>query len=322
MKKRLRVKRVLMVGSGIIVVGIVVSEIFLRQRFGLGDPPLYATDPQTGYEPVASAVYHRFGKTTSINAFAQRSPHDPTTKPFGIYRVLCVGDSITNGGVQINDGETYPGQTESRLNARSHGRYEVLAAAAGGWAISNELGYIQKYGTSKADLLILQVGTNDLFQPKSLWNPGMTSFPTRKPPFALYELWYRYLSPRLFHQAEATDAGVNIEEHSSKQLEENLSSIDEVIKIARGSGAIPIVWYIRLAPSARSKNEVYDKSAHEALAKRLNSLGVPLWDFTRELDAKPAADIYKDDIHPNKEGYGIIADAMSQHMVSINSKTK
>jgi hypothetical protein len=63
-------------------------------------------------------------------------------------RVLVLGDSVANGGAQVNDEDTWPLLLGKQLNM------QVLNASAGGWALANEkeLGSMPMAGSAQSGL--------------------------------------------------------------------------------------------------------------------------------------------------------------------------
>ena len=313
--KASRRRRALLV-TGLAAVGALVGlELFLRARFGLGDPPLYMADAECGYRTVPSRSYRRFGNVFTVNSTSQRGSREPGEKPSGVRRVLCVGDSIDNGGVAMGDAQTLPAVLEGELNKK--GKWEVLNASQGGWALGNELGYLREFGTFKADFVVLEVAANDLYQPFSsaeiLKNP---SYPTKAPPLAIVELFGRYLLPRLGIGVAPPDPGAELKGHQPESLRRNVAILAEEIALVRRQGGVPIVWYVQESPKRRAKNVEPDRAAYAALVARLGKLDVPLFDFTREADANGDA-LFRDGIHPKPEGNRFFAGRIAPRLWTL-----
>ena len=112
---------------------------------------------------------------------------------------MVVGDSVTFGGVLTPHDETFPERLRASLEAKLKKPFEVLNASAGGWAIGNELAYLERFGNLQSELVIWQIGSHDLLQPKSTGeavgvHPQM---PAERPFCATTELFSRYIVPRL-----------------------------------------------------------------------------------------------------------------------------
>src|ERR1700680_1102566 len=83
-------------------------------------------------------------------------------------------------------------------------KVQVLNASAGGWAMENELNYLQAKGLYQSRIVILEIASHDLYQKKSTKkdvadNPN---FPTTPPLSATSELFARYLLPRIVNNSK------------------------------------------------------------------------------------------------------------------------
>src|ERR1700680_452390 len=86
-------------------------------------------------------------------------------------------------------------------------KVQVLNASAGGWAMENELNYLQAKGLYQSRIVILEIASHDLYQKKSTKkevaeNPN---FPTTPPLSATSELFARYLLPRLVNGSKSQE---------------------------------------------------------------------------------------------------------------------
>lgn len=317
--KRWGRKGCLLRAVGGLTVLLVGCEMFLRVRYGLGDPPLFQTDAQCAYRAAPSHTYHRFGNLFTVNAYSQRSAHDPRSKTPGTVRVMCLGDSITNGGVQTADAQTYPAQLEADLDATGKGRWETLNASAGGWAPANELGYLKEFGTCGADAVVIQVAAHDLYQPKAPDSTaGTMSYPTTRPPLAIVELLHRYLFPRLGIGSDPPDPGVNLDSRTPEELRENQQAIADEVAAVRAGGAKPIIWYIQVPPRSRAGVDMGpDTIALDALTREMTHLKVPILNFTDALDGLGGNALFRDALHPNPAGDREIARLMAERLPSL-----
>lgn len=111
-----------------------------------------------------------FGRndTWTIENDAQgfRGPEHPAAGDERIYRILCVGDSVTFG-FNVDQPSSYPRQLEELLRARHPGaRIDVLNAGVPGWSWVQGLRFVEAYGLrARPDLVIAAHGTNDQFWP-------------------------------------------------------------------------------------------------------------------------------------------------------------
>jgi lysophospholipase L1-like esterase len=84
-------------------------------------------------------------------------------KPPGVFRILCLGDSITMG-LEVDDQYTYPSQLQALLSRKLNGRPQVEVINAGVWGYSSRQGlaYLDRRLLQyQPDLVILEFGIND-----------------------------------------------------------------------------------------------------------------------------------------------------------------
>jgi len=87
----------------------------------------------------------------------------------GVYRVLCVGDSITFG-FNVDAADAYPRQLEALLATRHPGRrFEVINAGVAGWSWVQGRRYLEIEGLAlRPDVVVIGHGTNDQFFPATV----------------------------------------------------------------------------------------------------------------------------------------------------------
>jgi lysophospholipase L1-like esterase len=221
------------------LVSVIATETYLRAVYGLGNPPLLAPDEDVGYYNAANQSLKRFGNTIFYNEFHQRS--EPLMENPD-YRILMIGDSVTNGGVLINQNETISEFLESKLNQNYNMQGEVLSASAPSWGLENELEYIKKFGVFNSDIVILQIGTNDFTQTKSSIDI-LEGYAVKKPFPAIFEALrykYRFEKPLILRKIESwypdifeNDFRIIFVNQEGNQLERNLNAAQKIIDLAR-----------------------------------------------------------------------------------------
>ena len=168
-------------------VGLIILELVLRWGLGLGHSPIVQGDPQVGYYYKANQELYRFGNRIAYNSYHQRSDR-LRTQPG--YRLLLLGDSISDGGSLIDQSQTISELLRQKLNRALGKPGEVLNASAAGWALENRYQYLQKFGNLNADAVIIQLATNDLWQVKNTM-ATRTRHPAEDTTWALGELYHR-----------------------------------------------------------------------------------------------------------------------------------
>ncbi len=121
-------------------------------------------DPHLGYVFVPGAVGPGGPGANSINSLGFRGPEISLEKPPGTYRILCVGDSITNG-VNVHNDTTYPGILQRLFDAEPVPglRVEVVNAGVAGY-LSDHQRYrmARDFARLKPDCLVFLMGECDV----------------------------------------------------------------------------------------------------------------------------------------------------------------
>jgi hypothetical protein len=178
-------RRRLLVCGLLLLALLLAGEAILRFGIGLGDPPLYVTHPQIEYLLAPDQRVRRFGHDYAVNGLGMRSP----TIPAQGEKVLVLGDSIVNGGVQLDQSEL---ATELASAADQHHRL-WLQAAAGSWGPPNELAWLRRYGDLvRPTRLVLVLSTHDLADVPDFLPLDPRTHPTVKPLCATTDLLFTY----------------------------------------------------------------------------------------------------------------------------------
>ena len=304
-------------GTGALAITLAV-ECALRIFCGLGHPPLVYADSRFGYALAPNQSCVRFGHRVFYNAEGLRSEKlRPLTG--AAYRILCVGDSVTNGGAPTNQADTYPYQLERMLRDRGHD-VQVLNASAGGWALGNEYGFLVTKGIFGARVVVLEVGSHDLYQKTAPSTVVGTdpNFPDHPPVLAIGELLSRYLLPRapgpIRKLAPSSSEEKSIWDTNyltQRDYESCFLTLKAMSLLVTRSGARLVVL---LAPDkTESVSGRYRFDHCQDLRALSASAGgqlvelLPVWHASLVEGRNP----YRDTVHPNPEGNRMMAQAVA-----------
>jgi lysophospholipase L1-like esterase len=148
-----------------VVVILLLIEVGLRLLFGLpkGYFDFQPLDNQSLYRPSAKIrmVWVPFPYTIQSNALGFRGPEITLQTPADHYRIVAVGDSITEG-FYVNNDHTYPYLLEQALLTPGN-QVEVVNAARGGASIAREFEIMRKFVLPlHPDMVLLNYVNNDM----------------------------------------------------------------------------------------------------------------------------------------------------------------
>lgn len=301
----------LVAAATVLLIAVVGAELFCRSR-GLHAPLLYERTAY-GYRVKPGQQLRRFGNRLAYNRFGMRSDDIDDVPQPGVVRILCIGDSVTYGGAQTDQADTYPERLGEALRATGV-RAEVLNVSAGGWAPANAAGWLREHGVFGSAWVVIQLGTHDLFQRAASGDSlGVhPQFPDRPPRLGLEELVVRYLLPRVRARlgrgaaAEATDP-VPIDADAEAVLEDIVGMIDRIV----AEGARPLVMLTEQMPEAEPADPVTLR-AKARLAHLLEARDVPLYRPAHDMRAAGADRLFRDAVHPNAAGNHVIARGLAR----------
>ncbi len=302
-----------------VVIGGVLLEVAGRM-VGLEQPVIYEKTVY-GYRVVPNQDLRRFGNRSSYNEQGLRSEPMRLSVAPGTLRVLCLGDSVTNGGAITDQAATIPYQLQASLRARFDS-VEVLNASAPGWAIANELGWLRENGIFHSRFVVLIISTHDLFQemaPSSIVG-SHPSFPDKRPLLALQDAMQHYVLPQVFHVGESHDPGVadpGVADGAASDAQAALNR-DEVLtidKIVRQQGSRLLVLF--LTQASDSDLDTRTLGAKRRLFAALAAQRVPALTLDAEIKRYGRNALYRDDVHPNPAGNRVIAAAIARDITGL-----
>lgn len=300
---------------GVIVAAVgITGEVALRMATGLGRPALSYADPDFGYAFKADQDLTRFGRRIRYNAQGMRS--EDLAAMGNRKRVLCIGDSVTNGGAPTDQADTYPYRLEGCLRGRGWDM-AVMNISAGSWGIENQLGYLRKHGIHGAGIVVVQIGSHDLYQKKSegaiVGNDP--NFPDANPPLALWELGERYAWPRVSSRL-GLQAAEPEKERTREDLERNLGALRELVGVMRGAGAEVLILFTcntdeAVAGRSRAEGLKDLRALAAAMDVRLMEM-LPVWHGA----IREGQHVMRDGVHPNELGSELMARTVCEALAS------
>jgi hypothetical protein len=313
--RRSRGRRTLTFITALLVL-FIAAELFARYYLGLGDPPLLMHDSEIEYLFQPSQDVKRLGNRVRYNAYSMRADDFPPTKSGDDERrVVFIGDSVVNGGVQTDHSELATTLLQRRLELALGRRVVVGNASAASWGPPNMLAYLRKFGLLEADLLVIVLSSHDSADVPTFEHVVgvQPSFPDRKPVLAVQELLVRYIWPRLVH-ASRSDASVPADTPpEQKDIDLSPSAFREMIQLAKANGSeVLVAQYWDAEEMAQPL-----KPGHEMIRLIAEEMGVevvqlgPAFQAARKAGQQP----FRDAIHPNALGQQLMAKSLFEPLL-------
>ena len=289
--------------STVSILLLLILEVVLRSRYGLGDPLLYKVDEKIGYLIAPNQNVLRNGNRIQINRYSMRSDEISDRKIPGERRFFFIGDSVTNGGWWNPQDSIISEQFKQHLRASQPDipTITVLNASANSWSPRNELEYLRQFGLFDADMLILIINTDDLFgtAPNSLVVGRESNYLDRKPIGAIGELIDRYRLSKLPPLRELQA----IHNEEGDRVAKILEAIQAIHKLSQGNHAKFLVLMTPLLREVEGKSRNYELVARDRLYELAEKEGINYIDLLELFKANGnAKQLYHDNIHLNAAG--------------------
>ena len=260
---------------GLAIFLLLVVEIYLRVHYGLCSAVLMRADYDYEYIAQPRQDRKRLGNRVLYNSYSMRSGELKD----GSLRVLCLGDSILNGGTLTDHEDLATTILSKELTAKIGHEVQVLNVSAGSWGPDNCYAWLNKHGDFGAKMIVLVVSSHDVHDTMTFVPVvgRMKSFPVRQYPLALIELWDRYLFPKskLFNMTkDQADAAFRREHHIEATHVPFNPGFAAIRDYAIGKG-IPFVIYIH-ASQDELKAGTYDQDG-EAIIDFCKANGIPFF---------------------------------------------
>jgi len=296
------------------------AEGVCRWMLGLGTPPLYETDPAYEYRLKPDQKIQRFGNTIMVNRFGMRSDDFPSRKqqPDEL-RVMVFGDSIVNGGSEVDHAGLATSLLQSDLRRSIKHPVMVGNVSAGSWGPGNWLAYAQRFGFFDADVVVLVLGSGDA-RDNPDFAPLSVNHPTEPPVLALQEAVQRYLPRHLPEplagwlrgptSASATPAAAK---QASDPTLQGLQDLERFLRLAHdGKRAVVVLHH----PSRNETDTAQMEPGFEDVAAAVRGLGLP-WIELRPTYTSAADGLYRDSVHLSAQGQRVLGDALHRLVLPL-----
>ncbi len=283
----------------VVAVGLVAAEIAARVAFGFSmNEPIVIFDKSCEYRlaPGDYAGGYR------VNSRGMRSEELPEEKPAGEFRVLVLGDSITEGDTSLPNESLATYNAERILNEGDDPdtSCRFLNVSVGSWSVMNQMGFIDAFGDFDADAIVLVWNSGDAID-----GFGTPLAPTSQPICGIHR------ALRLLRVRIKSRSGVPIlHEPGGIFARANADALDRLADHAESRG-IPLlaIWH----PTQAETESGYDESRAQTLLDVFDARGVPVTRFADTLrDVIQAGGApYADHIHLSNDGHVLLAQTIA-----------
>lgn len=296
----------------LIVFSIAIGEIFARYYLGLGTPPLSVLHPKIEYMYKPNQDVYRFKNHFIVNQYGMRSPPFDRKKGSEELRILVFGDSVVNGGTLIDQAELATSILQNKLAEIVNKNAIVGNISAGSWGPGNWLAYAREYGFFDTDIIVLVLSSHDYADNPTFQPLNRNTHPTEKPISALIEGIERYLPrylPQLSSNTNMIETDRFVAEENEKEAQKGLDDLRSFLKLAKSNSTTVLVFqhYEKLEIDRGHANV-----GNQRIKMTCEELGIipislePYFHRSIESNVNP----YRDNIHPNKVGQMLLAEAI------------
>ena len=294
------------------VVLLLVAELVSRTVLGLGTPPLYEADAAFEYRLRPNQDVRRFGNHIMVNRWGMRSTDFDSRKTHNNeWRVMVFGDSVVNGGSQIDQAELSTTLLQTTLQSRLDRPVTVGNISAGSWGPGNWLAYADRFGFFEADVVLLVLGSGD-HADNPRFAPLGADHPTQAPTLAVQEAVQRYLPrylarylPQLRSWSEEPSVAPT-DQLAAQDSAKGLGDLEAFLLKARAEGRRVVVLH---HPDRRETASGQYLQGHAQIRSLVHALELPFIEL-RAPYLSAGTDIYRDDVHHSAHGQRVMSDAL------------
>ncbi len=308
------------------------------------DPRYWQWNEQAGFKYVPG--FHSIEKSLvgfegNVNSLGYRGPEWKKEKEPGVFRILCLGDSVVLGLWGTASDSSFPRQLEMLLNEKHpKQKFEVLNAGLGNNTSTQSLYRLKNELLAyHPDLVIVQVGINDMVE----MNPTIPpSYQTRgwvrdlaKKSFLIRStagFLFKVALPKMTLSAgEVSQQKEKFEAYTPKTYQNNLIEIAEACKAQNVSAVFLTISFRMNTMDVDQYPEridpppyfARDRTLYRILIKRYNetvklagqATGTPVIDMAQYIAAIPnGTEYFQDFAHFNNKGYALYAKELMQRL--------
>jgi lysophospholipase L1-like esterase len=279
---------------------VIAAELAMRW-IGLGDPVLYLTNASYRYAPAPSQKRERRSEAVvTIDGQGLRGV-EPWDGP-GDRHLLFIGDSVTWGGTNTDDRDTFAARTCAKIEESRGGNLVCGNAGVNGYGIDNMTARLRfDPAAAAADAIIVTVITGDATRGLTdLKSSYFYSAQPRGPAKALWELsgfLLFYGSGMLRYDRGAYDP-----RDDAAVLGESLAGLISELRTRQDQGKQVLLVFSPVRAELASEGPLT-----QVLRDSIQASGLPVLDMSEPMAARRNEDLYHDGVHLNGAGHELYA---------------
>ena len=190
----------------LLLVILFVVELYLRFYWGFCDSVLMQYSSRYEYIEQPNQNRFRFRKHIRYNSFSMRSDEVDSTA----LTILGFGDSIFNGGVQVDQDSIASSILSKDLSKELGYKTQVLNVSAGSWGPDNCFAYLKEKGDFNSKLIFLVVSSHDAYDVMDFMPviDKVDRYESKQYRSAIWELISRYAIPRVMKNFPSDVVGI------------------------------------------------------------------------------------------------------------------
>lgn len=315
--KKALICKIFLISLGVLLLGLIGLELFLRWHYGLCDAVLMRSDPDYEYIAQPDQNRKRFGNHIKYNSCSMRSDdlRDDSL------RILCIGDSILNGGTLTDHSDLATTLLSERLSASLKKDVQVLNISAGSWGPDNCAAYLNKHGHFGSNAIFLITSSHDARDTMTFVPVvgKLKYYPNKQYKLAIVELLDRYLNVdmSLFHKTkDEIDEDFRRQHHIEQASDKFNPGYAAILDYAK-KHKIPLYIYLHANQNELKANKL--ESSGEEIVSFAKENKIPFYcDLNNGLDSS----WFRDPIHYGPEGQKKMADILYPEMEKILKEKK
>ena len=277
----------------------------LLRIVGVASLVLYEADPQCGYRLQPRQSVRLRGNTISINSWGVRDARPLLSLPPSGRRILVLGDSVTWGGVYVNQEELFTSVLEAKLVDT-----EVVNAGVNGYSVAQMAAlYDTRLRQLQPTTVVLFAIPRDFTRPPLVFLTGdSVAFPTERPALALpvaAGLFRQFAYDRFrweWLRPQPATLPPSPQPSAESSLQDNVNAVEELRTSLGQSARLLVVLFPTPVEPAGSPALA---SVEQALSER-GVEHVNLGDKT-----KLSPDCFLDGVHLTAEGHRRVGEALA-----------